>query len=310
MNRHLINHFIAFLQQQERTLLTPKGYPSDLSHFAHWFETTHAEILTLAGITPTDVRQYRQHMLRIEKCSAHTIKRRLATLTGFLDWGVHTGQIEYNRGQDVQHVPNVPEGPKYLDQREQAVLQRTLEKDVQYARLRYPKRWMVRQRDASLVTFLLHTGLRLQEALALCLEDVQLTAQKGQMLVRGGKGGKQGIVPLNTDARQALQKWLAIRPESYPDAHVWIPIEGTYTGGLSSRSVQRMIQRYGQEAGLDHLTPHMLRHTFGKNLVDSGVGLETVAALLGHANLNTTRRYLTPNQHDLEDAVEQISTQN
>jgi integrase/recombinase XerC len=57
---------------------------------------------------------------------------------------------------------------------------------------------------------------------------------------------------------------------------------------------------------LEHLTPHVLRHTFAKNLVDSGVGLEKVAALLGHSNLNTTRIYVTPNQKDLEQAVERL----
>jgi len=49
-----------------------------------------------------------------------------------------------------------------------------------------------------------------------------------------------------------------------------------------------------------------LRHTFAKNLVDSGVGLERVAALLGHASLNTTRVYVTPGERDLERAVAEL----
>jgi len=48
------------------------------------------------------------------------------------------------------------------------------------------------------------------------------------------------------------------------------------------------------------------RHSFSKNLVDAGVGLERVAALLGHSNLNTTRIYTTPGARDLEKAVEQL----
>jgi len=72
------------------------------------------------------------------------------------------------------------------------------------------------------------------------------------------------------------------------------------------RSVQRALVRLGQAAGLTRLTPHVLRHTFAKNLVDSKVGLEKVAALLGHSNLNTTRIYVTPNQRDLEQAVEKL----
>ncbi|MEP0807144.1 MAG: site-specific integrase [Chloroflexota bacterium] len=49
-----------------------------------------------------------------------------------------------------------------------------------------------------------------------------------------------------------------------------------------------------------------MRHTFAKNLIDAGVGLERVAALLGHANLNTTRIYVAPGERDLERAVENL----
>ncbi len=51
------------------------------------------------------------------------------------------------------------------------------------------------------------------------------------------------------------------------------------------------------------MTPHQLRHTFAKNLVNAGVTLEKVAMLLGHSNLNTTRIYITPSQADLAAAV-------
>jgi integrase/recombinase XerC len=148
--------------------------------------------------------------------------------------------------------------------------------------------------------------LRLNEAVSLKLEDVQLTDRKGLVWVRQGKGGKQRIVPLNLDARRALQDWLNARPEDGTD-FIWIAVESDQEQALSSRSVQRALTRIGQQAGLSTLTPHMLRHSFAKNLIDSGVGLEKVASLLGHSSLNTTRIYVTPNQADLERAVDQIT---
>ena len=65
-----------------------------------------------------------------------------------------------------------------------------------------------------------------------------------------------------------------------------------------------MLQRYGQQTGIQDLTPHVARHTFAKNLVDQGVGLEKVARLPGHASLNTTRVYIVPIKRALELAVE------
>jgi integrase/recombinase XerC len=66
------------------------------------------------------------------------------------------------------------------------------------------------------------------------------------------------------------------------------------------------VHRFAKKAGLKNVTPHTLRHSFAKSLIDAGVSLEKVATLLGHSNLNTTRIYTTPGEEDLEDAVGKI----
>ncbi len=301
-----IQNFLHYLDAQDRSPLTIKGYEHDLAHFTRWFEQNNGETCTLAAITPTDIRSYRQFMLTVERRMASTVNRRLAALSTLMAWAVQHKLVDGDPTQDVRSVPQVSAGPKYLDKKQQYALQRAIEKDLQLSKLRYPKRWRGRQRDGSLVLFLLHTGLRLQEAMDLQLSDVQMTDRKGSVLVRQGKGSKQRSVPLNSEARKALQDWLSVRPPA-DNQYIWVAVENEGDGALSGRSVQRVLERIGQEAGLDTLTPHMLRHTFGKNLIDSGVGLEKVAALLGHSSLNTTRIYVTPNQNDLEQAVEGLA---
>jgi site-specific recombinase XerD len=54
------------------------------------------------------------------------------------------------------------------------------------------------------------------------------------------------------------------------------------------------------------VTPHTLRHSFAKHTLDAGTNLVAVAALLGHQRLETTAIYTTPNQRDLEQAVERL----
>ena len=124
-------------------------------------------------------------------------------------------------------------------------------------------------------------------------------------MVRRGKGNKQRNVPLNSEARKAIQDWLAVRPQ-VSDTFIWIAVEAAADDGISGRAVQRILRRYAQDAGLSELTPHILRHTFAKNLANNNVGLEKIAALLGHSSLNTTRIYVTPDARDLERAVEQL----
>ena len=195
---------------------------------------------------------------------------------------------------------------RWLEKKGKFALQREMERDLQVARLRYPKRWTVRQRDFSLLTLLMNTGLRLSELVDLELDDLQLSERKGSILIRHGKGDKERRIPLNADARKALKDWLDIRPEVKGNDFLFIALEGKAEGALSHRTVQRLIRRYGQSAGLPNLSPHILRHTFAKNLVDSGVSLEKVAALLGHSSLETTRIYITPSAQDLARAVEKI----
>ena len=154
------------------------------------------------------------------------------------------------------------------------------------------------RRDLTLTLLLLHAGLRVAEVCALTLDDLTLTERKGAIKVQQGKGMKQRNVPLNATALRALQAWLKVRPEA-DHRRVF-----TGSGGepLQARGVQHRLAELGRLAKVA-VTPHTLRHTFAKNLVDAGVTLEKVAALLGHSSLNTTRVYTTPSALDLEKAV-------
>jgi integrase/recombinase XerC len=76
---------------------------------------------------------------------------------------------------------------------------------------------------------------------------------------------------------------------------------------MTPRGVQTLLAKYETPAHLDVLSPHGLRHSFCKNLINAGVGLEQVAMLAGHTSLETTRRYGTPSLQELEQAVTRLS---
>jgi len=303
-----LHAFEQYLQMQDRAENTIAGYLSDLRVFTAWYVETTGETFSLASLTPLDIRAYRQYLLQQRRRKASTVNRHLASISTLLSWGMETGQVSHNPAENIQAVNQIALPPKYLGKKEQYALLRAIEKDLQLAHLRYPQRWVTRRRDASMVIFLLNTGLRVQEALDLQDADLEIGDRKGKVTVSQGKGRKQRSVPLNKDARAALMAWLQVKPGGDDNAYIWIAVENEGNGALSQRSVQRVVGRYGQDAEIANLTPHMLRHTFAKNLVDQGVGLEQVATLLGHASLNTTRIYITPSEKDLETAVERLTT--
>ena len=104
---------------------------------------------------------------------------------------------------------------------------------------------------------------------------------------------------MNARVRKALLDYLRVRPD-VESIELFL---GQRNQGVQSKTIQRAVQRYAKKAGLINATPHILRHSFAKALIDAGVSLEKVATLLGHSNLNTTRIYTTPSQEELNDAI-------
>ena len=76
---------------------------------------------------------------------------------------------------------------------------------------------------------------------------------------------------------------------------------------MSDRTIRYMVSKYALAAKIDNISPHILRHSFCKSLIDQGYGLQIIAHLAGHESLETTRRYTQPGDIDLRKAVETIS---
>ena len=111
-----------------------------------------------------------------------------------------------------------------------------------------------------------------------------------------------GPLPLNVDARRTISDYLEVRPAVSSDA-LFIGQRGDHLG---PRAVEQLVAKYARLAGLEDVTPHTLRHSFGKHTLDAGADLVAVAALLGHERLETTAIYTTPSQRDLERMVEKL----
>ena len=145
---------------------------------------------------------------------------------------------------------------------------------------------------------MIKTGLRVSELVDLMLGDVEMAERGGWVIVREGKGGKYREVPLSKEVRVALESYLQKREED-GSQRLFLGQRGP----VNVPGVQYLVAKYAYQARLHDVTPHTLRHTFGKNLVDTGVSLEQVAALLGHESLDTVMIYTKPSHGDLERAV-------
>ncbi len=157
-------------------------------------------------------------------------------------------------------------------------------------------------RDRVVITLLLFTGLRIGELAVLNLGDVAVSARKGLVTVRRGKGDRYRQVPLNAAARDALDAWLARRTElpGSDNPALLLSLKGQR---LSTRAIDLSIRRLAKQAAVQ-ASAHTLRHTCLTRLVRAGNDIVLVAELADHARLETTRRYSLPSDADRQAAMD------
>lgn len=152
-------------------------------------------------------------------------------------------------------------------------------------------------RDKAAVLFLLDSGCRASEFIALDVGDVDLTT--GAVQIRRGKGGKNRTTYIGVKARRALVKYLAERGEVGPDAPLWETLSTRTRLKLSG--LRQVCERLGSRAGV-HCHPHRFRRTCATWALRSGMSIYHVQAMLGHADLTVLKHYLHLVEADIQAA--------
>jgi site-specific recombinase XerD len=172
-----------------------------------------------------------------------------------------------------------------------------------------------RCRDIALVVLLARTGLRLSEVCALLRRDIR--PDDSLLLVRGGKGGKDRVVDVNSEVVAALRAYWRVADAGRAPADTRpladLPAIGGHDkrapllGPISPKTVERIIAGYVKQLGLgEKITPHSFRHGFATTLVENDVNLRLVQELLGHADLSTTQVYAHISDRDRRDAYRRV----
>ncbi len=145
-------------------------------------------------------------------------------------------------------------------------------------------------RDRALLELLYGAGLRVSEANAMDVADLDLNTREVRVI---GKGSKPRVALFGGQCARWTEKYLKdVRPNFVSrrsDAAVWMNQSG---GRLTTRSIQRIVKKYALVAGLDpDFHTHSLRHSFATHLLDGGADLRVVQDLLGHSSPATTQIY-------------------
>jgi len=134
---------------------------------------------------------------------------------------------------------------------------------------------------------------------------VALSARKGLVIVRRGKGDAYREVPLNAAVRASLDTYMKERTKRVDAAGEQALFLNPQGRRLSTRAIDLVVRELGRDAGLA-LSAHVLRHTCLTALVRNGTDLVLVAKIAGHRRLETTRRYSLPSARDRAAAMDGI----
>lgn len=291
--QHRLNRYAD--QLGKATMLaahTRRAYTSQVRGYLAWLDSADVwdtgDPLADEAARDGAVRDYRAHLQTVAQRKPATINAALAAVGDFY---TRTGLGAPN----VARLDLHQRAPRALDTRDTKRWLRTVE------------RWQAtRDQVTALLPF--HAGLRLGEVVALNVKDVQLSARKGIIVVRSGKGSRYREVPVHAHLRDPLHRWIT------HDRHGWVGAEGpalllNYRGErLSTRGAHNILTTIAEQAGIDDFTAHVLRHTFGTRLVRDGHDLMLVAELMGHARVETTRGYSLPTDIDRQTAIDSLPT--
>lgn len=312
----LVNDYLGYLADRNYSAATVRTYGYGLLQFCRWLR---AEGLDLGEVN-TDVLLRFLAACRAERIpgrpsnvvlmdgrradapAAATVNLRLAAVSGLFAFRsmrdpeainpVPKGReaswrpSQAERGGMLAHVARQPRRRSVLRLREARRLPATLERDEVVALLESLRTW----RDRAIAGLMLFSGLRSCEVLTLDVTDVDI----GVRWVRvWGKGRKERRVPLDLDVAGVIQTYLlAERPET-DSSRLFIVAKGPTRGQpLSPAGLRRIFRYHRGLTGIDAARPHALRHTFGTALAEAGVDLAVMQALLGHAHVDTTARYV------------------
>jgi site-specific recombinase XerD len=282
-------------------------YMQDARRFATWMQHEHPG-LKVTDVTTTDAKAYRDYLLA-KRYAPTTINRALISLMHFFDTAQTTNPFRH-----LTMIEVIEPAPVALSKTEWNAVRRCAE--------------VAARRDhalaLALATLFRYAGPRVSEVAALQIPDAQVSARRGLLIIRRGKGLKHREIPLIQEAREPLdayfkhreqlaERWrerAAIRGEvaapwsRWPDGHLFLGQRGP----LAERGIREIIAKLGRAAKLSSpLGPHDLRHTFAKALLDpAAYGLDrplmplpAIQQLFGHAAIATTTIYTRISADDL-----------
>lgn len=280
---------------QEQTL---KAYSSDITNFLNYINKETIEQI--------DILNYINYLFDEKKLKDRSIKRKIISLKIYFNFLEDNSIIKTNPFTKLKFkFKQEKKLPKTLQKNEVKKLLETAYNELNSSKTTYKKFETIR--NISLLEILISTGIRIQEASLITLNDISL--QEKTIIIHGKGRKERQLFILNKYVLSSLKNWLTIRKTSSPKCNnIFI---NKYGNPLSIHSIENIFRKYKTLSNINiKATPHYLRHTFATNLLTNGADIRSVQEILGHSSISTTQIYLEISSNRKKQVLQKYNYRN
>lgn len=299
--------------EQTTSTRTRLGYAYDIKTFFEFLQAfnpdlsnvklSDLDISVLEKVDREDIEEYLEYLTLYNKHDTTVTnsetgkKRKMSALRNLYSYLCKVEMISKNPAELV-NMPKLHENEIIrLEQGEVATLLDQVESGEQLSKTQLKYHAKTKLRDSAIVTLLLGTGIRVSECVGLDLNDIDFD-NNGMHIHR--KGGNNTVVYFPDEVRKQLIDYMEQRKSI-------IACEGSehalflslQNKRISVKAVENLVKKYAQKVTtVKKITPHKLRSTFGTNLYRESGDIYLVADVLGHKDINTTRKHYAAQDDD------------
>lgn len=271
-------------------------YLHDKNPYCAKMEITEFPLSLLDQIAREDIEEYMEYLSYYTKDGKEYTNdergkaRKLASLRSFYNYFYTSELIEKNPAS-LMKMPKLHEKEIIrLDPDEVATLLDAVENGEHMTKSELKYHAKTKDRDLALLTLLLGTGIRVSECVGIDIKDIDFR-NNGVKIRR--KGGYEAVIYFGDEVEKALRDYLVKREEIIPESgHEDALFLSMQNKRITVRSVENLVKKYaGKVTSLKKITPHKLRSTYGTTLYQETGDIYLVADVLGHKDVNTTRKH-------------------